>query len=120
MQIKIDESNQIEAIKEKRFFKPVCDIWVNPIDRKTIYGVGQFSVTNDYIYAKYYGNVYIEGDLDWYDERRIAVFDWEGEPVCLYALDWDVYSFVVDEERNRCYLVGADEEGEVQLGFFDL
>ena len=76
--------------------------------------------TNDYIYAKYEGMLYVDGNIDVSKHRQLALFDWQGNPVRLYVLDWQVETFVVDSLRNRCYLVGIDENEEILLGFFDL
>ena len=120
---RVVESNRIEKVTEKRFFRPeykiIQNAIIHPIDRKTIAGITKLSVTNSQIYARYIGSVYVEG-LGHENLNQIAVFDWEGEPICLYVLDWNIYNFVVDAQQNRCYLVGTDAGGEVQLGFFDL
>jgi len=117
----IDEKGQIENEIEKHFLPAYYSdnkYAIGFIDRKTIFGISGFSVTDDYIYANYNGSTYVKGER--IVSKQLAVFDWEGNPVCLYVLDWDVREFVIDTQRNRCYLVGTDAEDEILLGYFDL
>lgn len=119
----IDESGQIEKAAEKRFFPPIYrDVKYNIsyIERETIIGISALFATDDYIYAKYEARRYIEGDMDRSLHKRIALFDWEGSPVCLYVLDWEILCFTIDSQVNLCYIVGVDANEEIQLGYFAL
>ena len=119
----IDASGQIAKGVEKRFLPPIYKdkkSSIGFIDRKTILGISAFSATDDFIYALYDGRAYVEDEDAWTFPNQIGVFDWEGNPVCIYVLDWGVRSFVIDEQRNLCYLVGINAEKEILLGSFDL
>ena len=118
----INESGQIVREAEKHFLPAIYQdnkSSIGFIDKKTIFGIGGFYVTDDYIYAQYDGGVYNERERRVYD-KHLAVFDWDGNPVCLYVLDWGIRTFFIDEEQNRCYLVGIDANDEILMGYFDL
>ena len=117
----IDTSGKIVKEIEKRFHPPIFAVnrrMVELSNGKTIIGITDLSVTDELIYAVYNGNAYTleAGDFS----KKIAVFDWSGNPKLIYILDWKIYDFLVDTQRSRCYLVGIDPNDEVLLGYFEL
>ena len=121
----VDTSGKIEKETEKRFYPPVFTVNKNLmpdyyISGQTILGIDVLSVTDDFIYAKYFGKKYISGEPESYQTNTIAVFDWYGNPIRCYILDWAIECIFVDAKRNRCYLEGINAEDEILLGYFDL
>ena len=117
----ITASGKIEKAIEKRFFQPIFGHNGSFIPEKTIRGIGDcgsISVTDNLIYAIYYGKICYLDDRDF--TNIIAVFDWKGNPIRQYKLDWMIYSFFVDAQQNRCYLTGFDKNHEILMGYFDL
>ena len=117
----VDAFGKMEKEIEKRFHPPIYEVRNGKfatVSGKTIIGISDISVTDEFIYAAYTGNVYTheKGGL----ANIIAVFDWSGNPICQYVLDWKIYRFIVDSNRNRCYLVGIDKNDEVLIGYFDI
>ena len=117
----IEASGKIEKEREKRFYPPIFFITktglFEEISGETILGISYLSVTDELIYAQYNGNVSLDrGNFP----RSIAVFDWSGNPIRRYNLEWKIYRFIVDAQRNRCYLAGIDQNDEIRLGYFDL
>ena len=117
----IDVSGTIEKEVEKRFHPPVFTVENRQsnyyVNGQTIHGINDLSVTEEFIYAKYNGKIYYK---EQYSTSTIAVFDWSGNPLRRYILDWKIRNFIVDAQRNRCYLVGDDANDEMLLGYFDL
>ena len=107
----VDASGKIGKDAEKRFHPPY-------VNGEQFRGFGDISVTDELIYVSYSGRVYSEDGGSF--PVTIGVFDWSGETICSYVLNWKIYRFFVDTQRNRCYLTGIDESDEVLLGYFDL
>jgi len=119
----VDVSGTIEKEIEKRFHPPLIED--NKNGRPKYYtdgqvlGISTLSVTDDHIYAKYNGKrYYAEGPVLY--PHTIAVFDWSGNPIRRYVLDWSIENFIIDNQYSRCYLVGIDPNDETLLGYFDL
>ena len=121
----IDSSGIIEKESEKRFHPPVFTVNKNLIPNyyvsgQTILGINSLFVTDELIYAMYHGKLYNPDKPEGYLINTIAIFDWTGNPIRRYILNWEIETFVVDTQRNRCYLVGIDADEEILLGYFDL
>ena len=119
----IEASGSIEKTIEKRFFLPILgqdspSQIPSSVEGESIQGIYELFATDEFIYAKYSGKLYYGNDK--YLTNTIAVFDWLGNPIRLYVLDWNIYHFFVDSQRNRCYLIGIDADDEIPLGYFDL
>jgi len=122
----VDSSGKIEKEIEKRFHPPFFTA-IPPsftnffVSGKTIKGIQDLSVTDEFIYAKYDGSIYYKDQPERSRRNVIAVFDWSGKPIRRYILDWKkFYNFFVDDQQNRCYLIGEDADDEILLGYFDL
>ena len=119
----VDASGKIEKEIEKRFIPPIFKVTrsglIEHISGKTISGISRLSVTDEFIYAGYNGEIWIP-EVSGGFPKTIAVFDWSGNPIRQYILDWTFYDFIIDAQRNRCYLVGKDANYEVLLGYFEL
>ena len=117
----LEASGKMEKIVEKRFFPPIFEAMQGnayPVAGETVSGMYDLSATDELIFGMYHGKTFYMDDRDFIN--TIAVFDWLGNPVRRYDLNWCIESFVVDAKRNRCYLVGVCADEDVVLGYFDL
>lgn len=100
------------------FIKPIFELdrhkCVNPIDGKTIYGLRDLYATNKYIYAIYIGNTVYK------NSNRIAVFDWNGNPLHLFTTDYKLERLCVDEANKKIYATGVSPQYENVLLQFPL
>lgn len=70
-----------------------------------IMGFSDVYVAEKYIYTVFHGQrfkeLYAQGDKALDGGKYIYVFDLEGNPVCKYTLDRNVYSLYLDESRGK-------------------
>lgn len=92
---------------------------VRSIPHKTIHGFIDQCLTNDYIYTLYNDIPDDNTSLN-INFRHIAVFDWQGNEVCLYQSDYDLKKICVDEETNKLYAIAKNDQHETILVEFQL
>jgi hypothetical protein len=75
---------------------------------KWVYYVNM-EVTDKYIYALYYNQVY-EESFDIEKEVEIHVFDWQGNAVHKYIIPQYIRCMAIDEDNNRIYGMSSMDE----------
>ena len=103
-----DISNEkIELLYLWRYIKPSYEIRSGIVfSSGKDKGVGNFQVTDSYIYGIYF-------DEEDRSSNNIWVFDWEGVPVKRYQLDKNVYRIAIDEEAGFAYVQIHNDEPSI-------
>lgn len=106
------ENGSIQLINSLRLGNPIYNSVVEnsmfsaDLTEETIIGYIDVSATSNYVYALY-------SDKKAYESGRksniILVFDWKGNPVKKYILDFETYYIAVDEEYNRIFAAVKNE-----------
>lgn len=71
------------------------------------YGISALSCSNQYIYA-----IYDNNPGGW--SKKIAVFDWKGNPQKIYVTNHNLMTIDVDND-NAIYALAIDEDGNIEL-----
>jgi hypothetical protein len=85
---------------------------LHPDDTKL--GYRAMICTDDYIYAAFSGASYFD-----YEANKIFVFDWDGNAIKSFNLNYPIGSFCVDEKESTIYSVSTNT-GELIKGTFNL
>lgn len=105
------------------FYEPDFDLIPGSYDfnERTVLGFNDVFATNDRIYTVYDGEV----NPYWNDEDRltytkIAVFDWDGNPLELIHTDYKIDKIAYSEEDNTIYAAVKDRDGIMYLAKMEL
>lgn len=111
-------SKRIELDTVIGFIKPVYDTdkngFLKILPQETIWGFIDSYATKDYIYTIYCGENNIQ------NKNKIAVFDWNGQGVCLYTTDYNLECICVNDHTQTLYATAVDAEGEKIIVEFKL
>lgn len=111
------ETDTMERIALRRFYKPSMENGGNYGTDDCIWGASGICSTNKYIYILYYDVPIDEIDIS---KRVLGVFDWAGDEVCKYEFDENITNFIVTPDDKRVYCWARDNESNEFLGYFDL
>lgn len=103
--------NKIKPDKIKYFYEPKYDIENGDIG-DCVKGAGGVTCTNDFIYI-------ILGDTKNSLTNKIAVFDWQGNAVKQYILDYPIFNLSIDVENNKMY-VATYIDSDYFIAHFDI
>ncbi len=105
----------------KRFFAPDVEKVDGQLEYKDtyIYANGAVKATNTELYYAYDGETTrreMNATNDALLFKNLAVFDWEGNPKCLYKTKYRLHRFCIDESEKTVYAILGDKEGRFHLG----
>lgn len=102
----------------KYFYEPDFEIIYGTYDfnERTILGFNDVFATNDRLFTVYDGEVNpFKNNGDRLVDTRIAVFDWEGNPLELVDTDYSIETICYSESENTIYAAVTDRDGIVYL-----
>lgn len=104
-------NNKIQPKTIKYFYEPKYNI-ENGVIGDCVKGAGGLTCTNDFIYV-------IFRDTKDSLTNKIAVFDWQGNTIKQYILDYPIVNLSIDEKDNKMY-VATYIDGDFLIAHFDL
>ncbi len=104
----------IERIAIRRFFEPKMQNRIS-CDEDCVWGATGIYATDRYIYITYYDTADPANS-----GRRMGIFDWDGNAVCLSDFDCTIRQFAVTPDDRRVYCWVQDADAEEYFGYFDL
>lgn len=112
------ESNSIRQESVRFFNEPDIDVSPGGYDYngRTILGFNDIFATADRLYTAFDGEVnpyWNDGDRLTY--TKIAVFDWEGNPLELIHTDYSIDKIAYSEAENTIYAAVTDRDGIMYL-----
>lgn len=99
------------------FYRPEFTLDKNKVvlsTPKTIFGFSDLYVTNKYIYSTFCSQPHKT------TTNEVAVFDWKGNCICLYRVDYILEKICIDEVNKKFYAIGKNKDLETLLVEFDL
>ena len=115
--------NEIKPIAVRYFYEPDIDVVPGGYDynNHTVCGFYDLYAVDDRIFAVYDGEVnpYWNGGDRW-TFTKIAVFDWEGNPVELIHTDYKINKIAYSEAENTIYAAVADRDDIMYLAKLEL
>jgi len=112
-----DLRDGIRNISTSYFIEPKVDIKSDDIfwpTEETINGFGTIYAGNDLVYTTFGGTS--EPGFP----KKIAIFDWYGNPVRLITTDSNIFRICVDEADGTLYALIIDEHEELILARMDI
>lgn len=113
----------IEHKATKYFYEPDFEVTFGSYDytKGTVLGFHDIYVTDDWIYGVYDGerNPYYAGEERLVD-TKIAVFDWDGNPLELIRTDYGIDRICYSERENAIYGAVRDIDDIMYLARLDL
>ena len=117
------KDSTIECLNTKYFHEPEFEVVSGhyEMNGKTILGFNDIYAADDRIYAVYDGerNPYYAGEERLVD-TKIAVFDWEGNPLELIRTDYGIDRICYSERENVIYGAVRDIDDIMYLARLDL
>lgn len=120
------ENNNFVKIKEYIYNQPKYNTKILPGNmsgisfmKNDICGVIDLKVTNRYCYVLFCGYTFEENSDKLYTSNNILVYNWDGQPYCILALNKNVKMFAVDERSKRIYAY-SDEDLFPKILWFDI
>lgn len=112
------KSNSIRQEAVRFFYEPDIDVSPGGYDynERTILGFNDIFTTADRLYTTFDGEVnpyWNDGDRRTY--TKIAVFDWEGNPIELIHTDYSIDKIAYSEAENTIYAAVNDPDGIMYL-----
>lgn len=104
-------NNRIQPQTIKYFYEPKYNIENGDIG-DCVKGAGGLACTDDFIYI-------IFRDTKNSLTNKIAVFDWQGNAIKQYILDYPIVNLSIDEEDNKMY-VATYIDGDFLIAHFNL
>ena len=115
--------NEIRPLAVRYYYEPDIDVYYGGYDynSRTVLGFYDLYAVDDRIYSAYDGelNPYWNGG-DRQTFTKIAVFDWEGNPVELIHTDYRIDKIVYSEAENTIYAAVRDRDGIMYLAKMEL
>ncbi len=117
------EEDSIKVASSGNYVEPDFDVIPGSYDfnERTVMGFNDVFATNDRIYAVYDGEVnpyWNDGDRQTF--TKIAVFDWEGNPIELIRTDYSIDKICFSEAENTIYAAVKDHDGIMYLAKMEI